>query len=342
MRLVQFQMPDSGRHVGLVEGGTLLDLTEQNSAWGSVYAIFRLASCKGRTIEEEITVSLNRERACSRDYAGLLKASPGDPAGWLLPPLDHPQPACCHVGGTGLTHLGSTAQRDAMHKTSSQPRTDSQRMFEMGLTGGKPLSGQRGVPPECFYKGSGVMLRGYNHSLDIPSFADDCGEEPEIVGCYVIGDDGWPYRLGFAIGNEWSDHAMERVNYLWLAPSKLRTCGVGPELITDHPFHDTHGNCTITRNGAVLYESGELLTGEKNMSHSLANLEDHHFKHPQFRVPGDVHIYFFGTMKLSYGHRDRLQDGDRIEISFTGMGAPLVNHVRRLVDDDGPVVAKKG
>ena len=59
-------------------------------------------------------------------------------------------------------------------------------------------------------------------------FALDGGEEPELVGLYVIGPDGTPHRLGFALGNEFSDHVTERSNYLYLAHSKLRACAVGP------------------------------------------------------------------------------------------------------------------
>jgi hypothetical protein len=73
-------------------------------------------------------------------------------------------------------------------------------MFEMGLQGGKPKAGVRGIQPECFMKGNGAILRGHNDYLDIPCFTKDGGEEPEIVGCYIIGDQGTPYRLGFAIG----------------------------------------------------------------------------------------------------------------------------------------------
>ena len=32
-----------------------------------------------------------------------------------------------------------------------------------------------------------------------------------------------------AVGNEFSDHKFERKNYLNLAGSKIRTCGLGPE-----------------------------------------------------------------------------------------------------------------
>ena len=367
MRLVQYKMPGQGRRVGLVEQDALLDLTELDPQWDRVCRIFQEARQENKTIEEYITGSLDRRRVSTRPYGDLWTAQPGDSGGWLLPPIDHPDPAHCIVGGTGLTHLGSTAQRDQMHKGADSallcadsalscadsalrcadvPQTDSQKMFQMGLRpgneGGKPEPGVRGVAPECFYKGSGVIVRGHNGFLDIPSFAEDGGEEPEIVGCYIIGDDGLPYRLGFAIGNEWSDHTMERVNYLWLAPSKLRTCAIGPELVTDQPFQDIRGWCRISRAGETFYDSGELLTGEEHMSHSLANLEDHHFKHPQFRVPGDVLLYFFGTSKFSFGERGPLQEGDRIEIQFSGMGAPLVNTVRRIPPDATPVVARKG
>jgi hypothetical protein len=342
MRLIQFQIPGRGRRVGWVNGDRVYDLTESYPAWTSVYGLFREARAQNRTMEEHIASLCSPASLSSLDYRALWARRPGDPAGWLLPPLDHPDPAHCLIGGTGLTHLGSTAQRDAMHKGGDIPKTDSQRMFEMGLEGGKPEAGHRGISPECFYKGSGVILRAHHDYLDIPPFAMDCGEEPEIVGCYVMGDDGQPYRLGFAIGNEWADHAMERVNYLWLAPSKLRDCAVGPELITDQPFQDIRGVCRIRRDGEVLYDSGELLTGERNMSHSLANMEDHHFKHPQFRMPGDVHLYFFGTMKLSFGHRDALRNGDEVEIAFEGMGAPLVNPVRVLRGEGKPIRVLKG
>ena len=50
------------------------------------------------------------------------------------------------------------------------------------------------------------------------------------------------------------------------------------------------------------------------MSHSLANLEAHHFKYPQFRRPGDVHVHFFGTATLSFSEGVRTVPGDVFEI----------------------------
>ena len=326
MRLVQFQLPEKGRRVGVVNSDMIYDLAAIEPGWDSVYAIFQAAQLSGTRVAELIEAR-DWQEAPTLDYGTLWDAYPGDQAGWLLSPLDHPDPGHCIVAGTGLTHLGSMAQRNAMHQDEDTPASDSQKMFEMGVVGGKPKPEQRGVSPECFYKGTGVIVRAHHEALDIPAYAMDGGEEPEIVGCYVIDAQGIPRRLGFAVGNEWADHAMERVNYLWLAPSKLRSCAIGPELVLDEPFADIRGTCRILRGGEQIYHSGELLTGEENMCHALSNLEDHHFKYPQFRQPGDVHLYFFGTMKLSYGSRGPLENGDVVEIAFPSMGRPLVNTV---------------
>jgi len=345
MRFVQFHLPKRGRRVGFINGKNVVDLTSVNAAWTQIFQLFFEARKSRKTISAYLA-DLPLQNAGVVSYDQLLEAHPGDTSGWILPPLDHPDPAHCLISGTGLTHLGSMEKRAQMHTIAADatatPKTDSQKIFEMGLKGGKPELGVRGVQPEWFYKGNGTILRGHNDSLDIPDFTEDGGEEPEIVGCYVIDDGGIPCRLGFAIGNEWSDHRMERVNYLWLAPSKLRVCSVGPELVTDQTFTDVRGSCRIVREGEEIYNSGELLTGQDHMSHSLANLEDHHFKHPQFRIPGDVHLHFFGTMKLSFPNRPNFRTGDRIEIHFEGMGAPLINYVRKIPISQPSITVEKG
>ena len=163
--------------------------------------------------------------------------------------------------------------------------------------------------------------------LVMPDFALDGGEEPELVGLYVIGEDGTPHRLGYAVGNEFSDHVTERSNYLYLAHSKLRHCAIGPELRTGAAPRDLRGTSRILRGGAVLWEK-PFLTGEANMSHTLENLEYHHFKYAAHRRPGDVHLHFFGTATLSFADGIRAQDGDVFEISLPALGAPLKNMLR--------------
>lgn len=329
-------MSEKGRCLGYVDGENVVELE-----WLNLHTLFFEAHRKGRTLSRYLESHQNH-RGKTLSYRKLLRSRPNDDFGWILPPLDHPEPSHCIVSGTGLTHLGSMKKRAEMHITKENVKTDSQKMFEIGIEGGKPERGQRGAQPEWFYRGNGTTLRSHNDFLDIPNFTEDGGEEPEIVGCYIIDDEGTPCRLGFAVGNEWSDHRMERLNYLWLAPSKLRVCAIGPELITDLSFKDVKGRCQISRHGTEIYDSGDLLSGENNMSHSLANLEDHLFKYPQFRIPGDVHLYFLGTMKMSFPNRPNFETGDRIKIHFEGMGAPLLNYVRKFTFSQTPIRVKEG
>jgi hypothetical protein len=258
----------------------------------------------------------------------------------LLPPVDHPDdPAHCLVSGTGLTHLGSAAQRQQMHEAAESDLTDSMKMFRLGVSGGKPATGCIGVAPEWFYKGNGTILRAHGEPLDVPPHAEDGGEEAEIAGVYVIAPDGTPYRVGLTIGNEFSDHVFERRNYLNLAGSKLRTCAIGPELVVDPVFDSVPGSVTITREGATLW-SKEIVTGEREMSHSLRNIEHHHFKFDAHRRAGDVHVHYFGACALSFGDGLRLADGDIMEVAFAGFGRPLRNIVRVERGDGSAVVVR--
>ncbi|TNC70374.1 AraD1 family protein [Rubellimicrobium roseum] len=244
--------------------------------------------------------------------------------GRLLAPIHHPDPAHLHLTGTGLTHLGSASTRSAMHaKANADDATDSMKMFRMGLEDGKPAA-LPGVQPEWFYKGNGVHVVAPGAALVSPAFALDGGEEPEIAGIYVIGSDGAPARVGWALANEFSDHVTERINYLYLAHSKLRPASFGPEILVGELPADIRGASRIRRGGQVIWEK-PFLSGEANMSHSFANLEHHHFKYPLFCQPGDVHVHMFGTATLSFADGIRPEAGDVFEIEAPAFGLPLRN-----------------
>lgn len=243
-------------------------------------------------------------------------------------PISHTDPAHLIVAGTGLTHLGSADGRDKMHKAaqSAEKPTDSMRMFLMGVEGGKPKNGQTGVQPEWFYKGDGSALVAFGDDLVSPAFAEDGGEEPELAGIYLIGPDGTPFRLGFCLANEFSDHVTEKQNYLWLAHSKLRQASLGPELYVGELPDHVEGVSRIRRGEQVIFEK-PFLSGETNMSHTIANLEHHHFKYELFRRPGDIHVHFFGTATLSFSENVKTQTGDQFEISAKPFRYPLVNQL---------------
>jgi hypothetical protein len=318
LRLVQLIHESEGRRVAVVEEPHLRLLLK----WRSVYEVASNASAAGCGIADLARFDDAQPRL---DYDAIYAGqSPWKP----LPPVDRPEePARCLVTGTGLTHKASAENRNAMHEGGSQantPLTDSLKMYRLGLAGGRPSIGEIGAAPEWFYKGCGTILRAHGETLAVPNFAEDGGDEAEIAGAYLIGRDGSPYRIGLVQGNEFSDHITESKNYLYLAPSKLRQCSVGPELIVGADFTNVPGEIRIERDGKTLWQAN-LASGEQNMCHSLANLEHHHFKYEQHRRPGDMHLHFFGADHFSFRDRVRLEQGDEMVVSFTGFGRPLRN-----------------
>jgi hypothetical protein len=310
------------RRVAVVEEPYLRCLTEVQSVYELAQQCLRL----GIQLKEQVHALEHGEVL---DYDAIYSGS----SDWkLLAPIDVPKnPSRLTIAGTGLTHLGSAKERQAMHITDvsklAETVTDSMRMFQWGIEGGRPADRAIGIAPEWFYKGNGVMLRAPFTPLTIPAYAEDGGEEAEVAGIYVIAEDRTPYRIGMAAGNEFSDHQFEKRNYLNLAGSKLRTCSLGPELVVDAPFQAMEGQVRIER-GADTIWSKKVATGEENMCHSLANLEHHHFKFEGHRQPGDVHVHFFGAHSLSFGDGIVLQDGDWMEVRYEGFGRALRNPIR--------------
>ncbi|WP_240229636.1 AraD1 family protein [Devosia lacusdianchii] len=326
MNLIQYFDLNGARAVAAVENGTARQVNDASS----VYELAIAALSNGGGLAGLIAA---RGLGDTVDRAAILAE------GRMLSPIDHPDPAHLYVTGTGLTHLGSAATRDAMHTANSGAAetglTDTMKMFRMGLEGGKPKGGLKGVQPEWFYKGNGYSVIHPGHPIPSPGFALDAGEEPEIAGIYVIDQNGQPRRLGFALANEFSDHVTERVNYLYLAHSKLRACSIGPELrVGDLPRH-VEGMSRIYRDGQVLWEK-PFLSGEDNMSHTIDNLEYHHFKYELFRHPGDVHVHMFGTATLSFADGISTRPDDVFEIEEPQFGSPLRNPVRR--QNEHPVI----
>jgi hypothetical protein len=327
LRLIQF-LDESGRpRVGwIAPDGEMAGCVRD---FESTYALAQSAIAAGESLE---THASRRLEPATLPYAALRAERR------MLAPLTHPDAARCLVSGTGLTHYGSAATRDSMHKKLAAPTeslSDSMQMFKWGVEGGRPPAGQPGAQPEWFYKGDGDIVVGCGGALASPDFALDGGEEPELVGLYVISPAGTPHRLGFAIGNEFSDHITERRNYLYLAHSKLRACAIGPEMRTGELPAHLEGMSRIRRGGAVLWEK-PFVTGERNMCHTLENLEYHHFKYVAHRRPGDVHLHFFGTATLSFADGVRTQPGDVFEVDLPGLGAPLVNPLVQSPGGFGP------
>ena len=74
------------------------------------------------------------------------------------------------------------------------------------------------------------------------------------------------------------------------------------------------------------------------MSHTLANLEHHHFKYDLFRQPGDLHVHMFGTATLSVADGIVTQPGDTFEIESPAFGLPLINPLTFAPAETGAVM----
>jgi hypothetical protein len=316
MHLVQLNHRRLGRRVAIVAEPKLVLLKSPSS----IYELAIQAINQNELISAIVDANRSPDTLSYDDvYAGRSE--------WiLLPAFDHPHdPAHCLVTGTGLTHKASAANRDKMHQAQATGQlTDSMRMYLSGVEGGRPAADAIGVEPEWFYKGTGGVLRAHGQPIEQPSFADDGGEEPEVAAVYLVGKDGTPWRIGFATGNEFSDHVLERKNYLYLAHSKLRQCAIGPELAIGGDFNALTGMVKILRGEQVVW-SQEIHSGEAHMAHSLANLEHHHFKYSEHRIPGQAHVHFLGAAAFSFGADVKLSHGDVMEVSWSELGRPLRN-----------------
>ncbi|GAB3041725.1 AraD1 family protein [Spirosoma pulveris] len=318
IRLVQLSDAAQQRRVALVQEPLLRFLQTTTS----VYALALEAIQAKQSLTDLVKSRLSDETV---DYQSVYDGQ----SDWhLLPAFDHPDgPFGCMVSGTGLTHKNSALNRQMMHQSGIEKPTDSMQMYQWGVEGGSPEAGTIGVQPEWFYKGNGAVLRAHGQSLAVPEYGNDGGEEPEVAGAYIVDEAGKPWRIGLCTGNEFSDHVMEKKNYLYLAPSKLRQCALGPELAVTDDFSEWTGTVSVERNGTTVWSS-DIRTGEKNMAHSLQNLEYHHFKYESHRIPFQAHVHFFGADAFSFGAKVALEDGDLMRVHWQGLGRALQNPLR--------------
>lgn len=317
-RLVQIFHQSEGRKIAVVLEPFLVLINEFTS-------IYQLAV---KALDSGISIHTLLEQQLSTDKLEYDKVYNGTSEWKLLPSFDNPDVVSnCIISGTGLTHHSSAMNRQVMHQSDEgNTLTDSMKVYQWGVEGGKPAEGEVGVQPEWFYKGTGAILKAHGEALNVPDFGNDGGEEPEVAGVYIVDRNGEPVRVGFTTGNEFSDHVMEKKNYLYLAPSKLRNCSIGPELVLTDDFSDLNGLVTVSRQEEILW-SANIKTGETNMAHTLANLEYHHFKYPDHRQPMQGHVHFYGTGAFSFGAGIKLQTGDEMKVRWEGMGRMLVNSI---------------
>ena len=147
IRLVQLKHRSQGRRLAMVAENKLRLLAGVTSS----YWLAQQAIASGISLARAAADSLSTE---SLDYDPVYN---GESDWWLLPPFDHPdEPARCLVAGTGLTHKKSADNRQAMHAKTAQ-LSDSMRMYQSGVEGGRPAAGEIGDH-------AGMVLQRLRHS----------------------------------------------------------------------------------------------------------------------------------------------------------------------------------
>ena len=134
-QLIQFT-DFSERYLGLVRDNNCIE--QVGAAGETVYQLFQKSESSGHSFSQEIEDSLTNIKY---DYNDVYEGQGYE----ILPSMDHPDPHHLYVAGTGLTHLGSASGRNSMHETKPDDMTDSMKMFQMGIEGGKPEAGGIGV-----------------------------------------------------------------------------------------------------------------------------------------------------------------------------------------------------
>ena len=216
-----------------------------------------------------------------------------------------------------------------MHKDLADPAklTDSMRMFKLGARRRQARKRERQAPNRNgSTRATARAWSAPEGELRSPAFALDGGEEPEIVGVYVIDERGAPVRVGFALGNEFSDHVTERENYLWLAHSKLRPASFGPELLVGESSRGYSGRLAHpARQGGDLGEAvplrrtkyGALDRQSRGAPFQICALP------PAGRRPRP----FLRHRDALVQRRYRTQKGDVFEIESEPFGLPLRNRL---------------
>ena len=143
MNLIQLKFPNNLTAVGVLEENKIINLTAQNKDIDTTYKLFMELIKNSITIEEFLEPKIKNCPVFEFNYEELIS----DPKKFdvnILPPITHPDPYRLFISGTGLTHTGSVKSRDMMHNDDDEKKdqTDSAKMFEMGLKGGKPSSGE--------------------------------------------------------------------------------------------------------------------------------------------------------------------------------------------------------
>jgi len=299
MRLVQFFVPELGKRVGVVEGETVVDITEVAP---TTLALLERAVAEGKSFEAKAKEALEeaKERGTQTVDFNSLQNPPSPDKPHLLLPID-----AAEVWGAGVTYKRSAEERDLDSQTDIYTRVYfSDR-------------------PELFFKATLPRCALPFGEIGIRSDSEFTAVEAEVA--VVIGSDNRP--VAFTLCNDVSAWDIERANPLYLPQSKIYAgcCSFGPMLVTAEQIADPYSifvRCRVIRDGKVVFE-GEASTAQ--LSRRYEDLIA--FLRRDNPIPiGTVLTTGTGIMPPPEA---ALRDGDIVEIESPQLGK-LVNRVRKL------------
>ena len=143
MKLIQLTQSNGKRIVGLLSGDKIFNLSYGENQYNSTYELISASLNKGNDLNTFINDLSKKSKLLNFSYQDVLNYKDDKRIPRLLVPIDHPDPYRTFISGTGLTHTGSVKSRDMMHNENDKNKnqTDSARMFQMGIEGGKPAQG---------------------------------------------------------------------------------------------------------------------------------------------------------------------------------------------------------
>ncbi len=335
MKLLQFIDPgDKGQvHVGLVEGGEVIDLTQTSAAPHSVCDIYYGQGGDETGLEEAGRRLQDAAGAARRLDLGQLLDNRDGGRPHLTKPISGPadNPHALRVWLAGVTHEDSAKLREieAKQATGDQVNVYEQKYRECAA-GGRP---------ELFVKGEPDAVVGHNQPLTRPADTQRLVPEIELVSVYGLNKKGQVECLGYTGGNDATDNGIEAANPLNLPQAKNWADGcasLGPLLVTEAAYDDSavEVSCEILRHGRrVGFKEGATGRNHLNMPDGLFHMERSLFSRMPLQ-PGQLQALYWGT-PIVFAETDLasgLLVGDVVRMRFSGGIGTLENQIVALAE----------
>ncbi len=300
MKFVQYYDPGKGTGVGIVQGNTVIDLTENNPDVETVNDLLQVASAARMSIADLADRMLDGAEELTEYTYDLLDTEPDGGVMHLIMPIIAPE-----VWGFGVTYQRSASIRDV-----DSARTIYDQIYESDR-------------PEAFFKATPSRCSGPNGPICIRSDSTLTATEAELG--YVVGDDG--EIIGYTLCNDVSAWDIERENPLYLNQSKtyFGCCAFGPTLITPDELTDPYDveiTCEIIRGGTSVYKES---ANTSQLAKRFEQLNDYLFRNNP--IPTGT-LVSTGT-GIMIPNDLSMEEGDIIKISADEIGM-LSNTVQQL------------